>query len=70
MNLVSIRKEVNRYEKKLTMVIASLSLLAAGLVVAGQTRAAENNTPLRAKAGYTCPLNGETLPCPACCPAK
>jgi len=48
----------------------STVLLAVPLVVAGlvygysRSRADEKTT----EAGYTCPLTGEELPCPKCCP--
>lgn len=41
--------------------------LAIGGVVYGVTSVAQQ--PKKA-AGYTCPLTGEELPCPNCCPLK
>jgi hypothetical protein len=42
--------------------IALIPLVASGLV---HTKAVTVN---KAKAGYVCPITGETLPCPKCCP--
>ena len=39
-------------------VISAATLMATGLVYAGFQRAS----------GYICPLTGERLPCPKCCP--
>lgn len=41
--------------------------LAAGLAY-GQTLVNANQP--KESAGYVCPLTGEELPCPNCCPAK
>lgn len=42
--------------------LLALPLALGGLVYATATKAQP------AKAGYTCPLTGEELPCPNCCP--
>ena len=42
--------------------LLALPLLVAGMVYASTSKA----TP--AQSGYTCPLTGEQLPCPKCCP--
>ncbi len=44
-------------------------LLALPLVVAGGALYAQSRTATAPKAeGYVCPLTGEELPCPKCCP--
>jgi hypothetical protein len=40
--------------------------LVAGGVVYAMTRAEQ--APTQAPSGYVCPLTGEVLPCPNCCP--
>lgn len=55
--------------RKLALVAAvALPLaVAGGLVYANSAR--QSDTPRQANAeGYTCPVTGEELPCPACCP--
>jgi hypothetical protein len=43
-----------------------LPLGVGGLVYAGMQARAAN--ALQAEEGYICPLTGEELPCPKCCP--
>ncbi|HKQ47540.1 MAG TPA: hypothetical protein VJZ71_05690 [Phycisphaerae bacterium] len=44
-----------------------MSLLALPLAIGGIVYAKATKTQ-PAKDGYTCPLTGEELPCPKCCP--
>lgn len=48
------------------------ALLALPLVVAsvvyGQTLAQRQTEQPAQASGYTCPLNGQEVPCPKCCP--
>ncbi len=48
--------------KLVVTVLVALPLAIGGLVFATVTR------PQPAAGGYTCPLTGEQLPCPNCCP--
>jgi hypothetical protein len=51
-----------------TKVLAVLGLVAAiatPVAVHAATRSQDEPT---SNAGYVCPLTGETLPCPNCCP--
>ena len=43
---------------------AVLALVAIG----GGLVYATSRTPAPEKPGYVCPITGETLPCPNCCP--
>ncbi len=43
------------------------SLLALPLAIGGFVYAKSTKAP-PAQSGYTCPLTGEQLPCPNCCP--
>ncbi len=52
-----------RKRKWLAAALLALPLAAAG-VVYGQAWVREERHP----AGYECPLTGEQLPCPKCCP--
>lgn len=45
------------------------SLLALPLAIGGIVYA-KATKPQPAQSGYTCPLTGEELPCPKCCPLK
>ena len=48
--------------------LLALPVVAAGLVY-GQVRSQRNEKPQPANSeGYTCPITGEQLPCPKCCP--
>jgi hypothetical protein len=52
--------------KALWMTLLAVPLAVAGFVFARtQGQAA---TPEQANAAYVCPLTGEELPCPKCCP--
>jgi hypothetical protein len=48
-------------------VLVMLPLVAGGLVYATSTTDIANPVSTSAE-GYVCPLTGETLPCPSCCP--
>lgn len=56
--------------KRLTLGLLGLSLVAglAFAAIPGGNNAGADQP--QTGSGYVCPLNGETLPCPACCPAK
>mgnify|MGYP006969344035 CR=1 FL=1 len=51
--------------KLILTTLLALPLGIAGLVYAGVQANAESNA-----AGYVCPVTGEELPCPKCCPFK
>ena len=51
--------------RRLLTVLLALSLAAAGLLY-GQTFFQAGET--QKSTGYVCPLTGEELPCPNCCP--
>jgi len=54
--------------RRLYLAILSVPLAIAGLVL-GQTLTKQPpKTPQNTKAGYICPITGEELPCPNCCP--
>ena len=53
---------------KRTKVLAVLSLLAAVATPVAVHAATRGSDVSRPRAGYTCPLTGEELPCPNCCP--
>ena len=56
-------------KKKLLLWTALLALpLAAAGLAYGRTLA--NADKPQANAGYICPVTGEELPCPDCCPFK
>lgn len=42
--------------------------LAVASVVYGQTLVQRDNQPAAQTEGYVCPVTGELLPCPLCCP--
>ena len=42
--------------------LLALSLVVPGIIYASVSKAQP------AQSGYTCPLTGEELPCPKCCP--
>lgn len=44
-----------------------VGLIAGGLTY-GYTVLAESNAEMGAAATYVCPVTGEDLPCPNCCP--
>lgn len=54
--------------KWLWTTLASVPLAIGGWVFAGSQAQSENRTTQDAKAGYVCPITGEELPCPKCCP--
>ena len=56
-------KEIQMKRKLILTALLALPLAAAGFVY-GHSRQANNAH----KAGYTCPITGEELPCPKCCP--
>jgi len=49
--------------KLLWTAMLALPLAIGGFVYAGMQSNAPSNEP-----GFVCPLTGETLPCPKCCP--
>ena len=53
--------------KWMWMSLISLPLVVGGLVYAHSQAKAERSQPVNA-AGYVCPITGEELPCPNCCP--
>lgn len=53
--------------KLLWAALLALPLAVAG-VVYGQTLAQRHHQPPAQTPGYTCPVTGEELPCPLCCP--
>jgi hypothetical protein len=52
---------------KITLAVA-LPLAAAGAVYAVNATKHREAKPSQPKAGYVCPLTGEVLPSPECCP--
>lgn len=50
--------------------LMALPLVAGGLVYASTLAKPEAKQTPPATAGYTCPLTGEELPCPNCCPIR
>lgn len=54
-------------KKLLWAALLALPLAAAGLAYGRTLVGAEKP---QANAGYICPLTGEELPCPDCCPLK
>ena len=58
-------ESIMRKKTLLFAVLLALPLVVSG-VVYGQSLATEDQPT--ANAGYTCPLTGEELPCPSCCP--
>lgn len=57
-------------QKLLGAALVSLPLIAGGLVMANSMASNKSEKPPQAsqELGYTCPLTGEELPCPKCCP--
>ena len=57
-------------QKLLGAALVSLPVIAGGLVMAGSmvSNKAEKPAEVNQEVGYTCPLTGEELPCPKCCP--
>ena len=53
--------------KLLLIALVALPLAATG-VAYGRTQLKTEQPPKAG--GYTCPLTGEELPCPNCCPLK
>ena len=54
-------------KRKLLMTTAiTLPILVGVFVLAAQAR--EGGKEAQAKEGFTCPVTGEELPCPKCCP--
>lgn len=47
--------------------LLAVPLVVSGLAYGGTLVKAEAAQP---SAGYVCPLTGETLPCPDCCPME
>jgi hypothetical protein len=58
-----LRKEDAVKRRMLWLALLALPLAAAGLTLVGAD-------PAPAKEAYICPLTGEKLPCPECCPIK
>ena len=56
-----------RKRRWLSTLMFALPLAAASLLCGWTLVRADQ---AREGAGYVCPLTGETLPCPDCCPAK
>jgi hypothetical protein len=54
-----------RRKKWLWATLLSLPLAISGLVYAGVQANADTQS---ADAGFVCPITGEELPCPKCCP--
>lgn len=52
-------------KKWFQIMLLSLSLAISGLVYAGLQANADMQTN---DAGFVCPITGEELPCPNCCP--
>jgi hypothetical protein len=48
--------------------LVSLPLIAGGLAIANAKGPAKEQTQLASEQGYICPVTGEELPCPNCCP--
>lgn len=49
--------------------LAVLPLVAIGGFVAANSQAQPTEKPAQvAEQGYSCPITGEVLPCPKCCP--
>lgn len=46
----------------------ALPLAVAGAVYAVNASKQRDAKPDQVKAGYVCPITGEVLPCPKCCP--
>jgi hypothetical protein len=49
-------------------ILAVLPLLATGLLYAKSLIQSTDKTQQVSEAGYICPITGEQLPCPNCCP--
>lgn len=63
----ALRQEFTMRRKKwLLTALLGLPLAAAGIAY-GQALVRADEA---GKGGFVCPLTGETLPCPACCPAN
>ena len=55
--------------KLIIATLAVVSLVGGGLIYAGSSyRNVDKTEPTVAESGYTCPITGEELPCPNCCP--
>lgn len=48
--------------------LAALSLAVGGFVLANSQVQTAGKHAQRTEQGYTCPVTGEELPCPKCCP--
>lgn len=46
----------------------ALPIVVGGFVLANTQAASDKAAETAKAAGYTCPLTGEELPCPKCCP--
>ncbi|HKB38627.1 MAG TPA: hypothetical protein VKD72_19440 [Gemmataceae bacterium] len=59
-----------RRRKWLWAALLALPLAVAGVVYGQSWTPRQADKPDRSKAqeGYTCPITGEELPCPNCCP--
>jgi hypothetical protein len=55
--------------RKLTWVaLAALPLIVAGGLAYAKSSPGQSAKPAAEAETYTCPLTGEELPCPCCCP--
>ena len=55
--------------KWLWAVLVAVTLAVAGGLVSGKSLTqGKGDDQRQAGAGYTCPVTGEQLPCPNCCP--
>lgn len=54
--------------KKPKWIVFAVALCVTGL--AGVAYASKHTSTTPTKAGYICPVTGEELPCPECCPYK
>lgn len=53
--------------KWMAIPVLALPILVGGFVMAGQSGDSAKADAKKAE-GYTCPVTGEELPCPKCCP--
>jgi len=63
----TIERSYKMSRKGLLAALLALPLAVAGFVYGQTQRQREKPQPVKAD-GYTCPLTGEELPCPKCCP--
>lgn len=53
-------------KRRASIAVLGLALLGLALVFAGSKQAGAGQP--QAGAGYTCPITGEDIACPSCCP--